>query len=232
MKTIIYIMGLLLTLGLVTATNVDCGSGNGICDEQEMQHVVDHLDNTDENLQDQIDDIETGIVGPTGPKGNTGATGPQGEQGPQGIAGNDGKDGLNGQDGQNGLNGENGIDGQDGEDGYTPIKGIDYFDGKDGKDGLNGKDGSGHGGGISLNSILKILNGEFLTNLKELFSTNDRTDLLEAKMNIMQQRLNDWTDVPPITEKEIQEEYNRVKALRTGKYTCFEDGMCVIIINK
>lgn len=95
-------LGIILTLCMVLgttgilATNVDCGMGNGICDENEVQHVVDHLDDTDENLQNQIDDIEPGTVGPQGPQGEQGIQGIQGIQGEKGDKGDTGATGPQG----------------------------------------------------------------------------------------------------------------------------------------
>ena len=88
----------------VIATNVECGWGNGMCDEDEVQNAVDQLDAKDNSLQNQINNI------PAGEKGEKGDKGDQGIQGIQGVKGNTGATGATGAKGKDGKNGKDGKD--------------------------------------------------------------------------------------------------------------------------
>lgn len=48
----------LLVVGVVSATNVECGWGNALCKEDDVQDAVDDLDEDISNLQDGLDDVE------------------------------------------------------------------------------------------------------------------------------------------------------------------------------
>jgi hypothetical protein len=82
-------------LPFVFATNVNCGFGNGVCDENEVQYVVDHLDDKDDDLQEQINNIEL-IPGSKGELGEQGIQGEKGDIGLQGIPGVQGEKGNHG----------------------------------------------------------------------------------------------------------------------------------------
>jgi hypothetical protein len=61
-------------------------------------------------------------------------------------------------------------------------------------------------------------------NMEYLARKMDRT---EARLNILEKTLHLENDTNYL--KQVNDEENIIYALRTNKYTCFEDGMCVIV---
>jgi hypothetical protein len=94
-KTIVTLLMLCVLTISVTAVQIDCGMGNSVCKENDINPALQQLTNKDNNLQNQINNIPAGEKGEKGDKGDKGDTG---EKGATGVAGKDGKNGKDGKD--------------------------------------------------------------------------------------------------------------------------------------